>query len=99
MSQIPGNGLGKVSMYVLSCVGIFLYIIYSIYYFGCQRILYSALSSVHFVRFTFPEGFFSSHVLLSQPTIFVLGLVAKCTVIGLQEHMMKILRSASPLHH
>jgi len=52
---------------------------------------FSLLSTVNFARFTFPEVFFSSHVLLSQPTIFVLSLVAKCTVIGLQQHMTKIL--------
>lgn len=74
----------------------------SIYYVGCQGMLSSALSSVRFARFTFPEGLFSSNVLLSQPTIFVLSLAAKCTVIGLRQHMMKILGllhlSPRPLH-
>lgn len=61
-----------------------------IYYFGWQGMFSSALSSV-LGKVYISSGSFSSRVLLSQSTIFVLSLVAKCTVIGLQQHMMKIL--------
>lgn len=84
--QMPGlKPLGRVLVCVFLCDGLFLFIILSD----------KACSSLHFpqylARFTFPQGLFPSHVLLSQPTIFVLSLVAKYTVIGLQQHMMKIL--------
>lgn len=58
----------------------------------CQGMFSSVHSSVHFARFTFPEGvffpvMFSCHIL----QFFVLGLGAKSTVIELQQAMMKIL--------
>lgn len=59
----------------------------------CQGMLSSALSSVHFARFTFPEGvfFFQSCSPVTSYNFFVLGLGAKSTVIELQQTMMKIL--------
>lgn len=83
--QMLGNTLGKVLVCVFLCGGVFLFII-----LGDK-----ACSLLHFPQYTLQGlhflSLFPSHVLLSQPTIFVLSLVAKCTVIGLQQHMMKIL--------
>lgn len=75
------------------------------FFFGCMHLssydseCQGMLSSFfkHFPQCTlqglnFLEEFFSSHVLLSHPTVFfVLGLGAKSTVIELQQTMMKIL--------
>lgn len=83
--QMPANTLGKVLVCVFLCGGIFLHVILGD---KARSLLHF---SQYFARFRFPQGLFPSHVLLSQPTIFVLSLVAKCTVIGLQQHMMKIL--------
>lgn len=49
----------------------------SIYYFGCQHGLSSALSSAHFARFTFPEGFFFQPCSAVTAYNFCFGLSSK----------------------